>query len=119
MIQPEERGWMHKVRHKRKEDEEERRMNFGYSFVDVREYGFPDNRRTYKGVRKPERPKHRILWADRPPEGVGHPVQQKCSDDFGADWKARLFDGQGCVGFRLFVIKFVSRDDSTSLETLE
>ena len=68
-------------------------------------------------MREPESSESENLWADWPPEGSRHSVQQESSNDFRADVKSGLFYGQPCGCF--FVANgFVSGDDGASERTL-
>lgn len=95
--------------------------NVGYSFGDAQGARLSRTAwRTRTESQKGLDSKHlRAEWDVWPPKGQRHPIQQEGGNDFRANRKSRVFDGQpsGClfVGRRN---RFVSRDESAAVITL-
>ena len=80
----------------------------------------PRGIKAYQNVTKPEGSKSGNLINIWPPECQRHTVQQERSDDFRANRKPGLSDGQPCG--RFFVRgrnRFVSSNDGTPIITLD
>ena len=95
--------------------------NVGYSFGDAQGARlFRTTWRTRTESQKGLDSKHlRAEWDVWPPKGQRHSIQQEGGNDFRANGKSGMFDGQpsGClfVGGRN---RFVSRDESAAVITL-